>query len=307
MEKNQLQQVVNNQQTAGASSSLLTLSSKTLADKLLPSEKLIVDMKYAMPRIGAMNGIDQSTHAAGLMIRIQAAMGWNLPDSDMTMTALTNEFRQYVIESCSDMTPEEVAYSIRTYGVGVKEWGKNLNLALIDQCVTEYRNERSRLSEVERMASQTQGVAEKESLGAGPVDWSDKWIEVLESAKNGQINKVIIPAVLYDWLESRGMVKGEETENIYKPGITDEQKKEIMLHVTGLYVAELENVVLNGAPHIESLYECKKRLHFLKTDNTAWSKYLPLKATLTNLAKIETVRQLAMMYAKIEGYGSEEL
>lgn len=278
---------------------MLTSSAKTLADKLLPSEKLIIDMKYAMPRIDSMSAIHVSTYAAGLMIRIHAAMGWSMPTDDVTTNALIHEFTQYVSESCGDMTPEEIAYSVRTNGVGVKEWGKNMNLALIDQCVSEYRAERARLSEAERLSSQTQGVAKKEELPSGPVDWSTQWSDAIEWAKNGQIHKLPILAALYDWMDSQGLVT-LNPKFPSRPGVTDKQKREIMLHVGGLYVAELEAVILNQNPYIYPLWEVKRRLNLLRTNNRAWKKDYALNATLTNLAKIETVRQLAVMAAKLQ-------
>ena len=199
------------------------------------------------------------------------------------------------------MNPEEIAFAVRTKGLTVIDWGKSINLALINQCVEEYRSDRAALSEVERMASQTQGVAEKERIPAGPTDWSGQWSDAVEWAKNGQIYNAIIPAALYDWMDRMKMVVVEQAQqDAGMIGITKKQKFEIFVEVTDQYIGEMEDAILNNVPHIEPTHEIKRRLKLLKENKRAWAEDIFLNATLVNLAKIETVRQLAIMTAAKE-------
>src|SRR3954467_15705984 len=105
MDSKQLQQAVTQATTGEGQTSLQTSSTKTLAAKLAPSEQLIIDMKYAARRFSQMSGIDASTHSAGLILRIHAAVGWKLPDNKTITQALQNEFTQYLVENCADMNP----------------------------------------------------------------------------------------------------------------------------------------------------------------------------------------------------------
>lgn len=91
-----------------------------------------------------MSASDQTKWAAALLIKINVITGWVI--DQLLMAVLADQFEKKLIENYSDMNPDEIEFAFRRDGTVIKDWGKPMNLALIDEVLIPYRNTRHRLS-----------------------------------------------------------------------------------------------------------------------------------------------------------------
>lgn len=237
----------------------------------MPEEARVIELKYSGPRFSSIPEHDVELHAMGLLIRLNAVTGWKIPDDGPILNTLVSEFSKFITESFSDMNPEEVAYAFRNYATGIKDWGKSMNLSLIEEPLQAYRNERRRLSELEERARME---PTEDELPVGECDWSDQWESIKEQCRNGQIEQAIILTPVYDWLVREGLLNLDE-----------EEKKGLLAQCREEYAQELKLSILEG----NSEYEELSRL--LSTDCL---KDSGIKARLINMSKIKAVKQLAL-------------
>lgn len=80
-----------------------------------------------------------------LLLKIHVITGWTIPDSDL-LIILVDQFQKKLIESYPNMNADEIEYAFRQSGTTVKDWGKAMNLSLIDEVLIPYLDERKRLS-----------------------------------------------------------------------------------------------------------------------------------------------------------------
>lgn len=80
-----------------------------------------------------------------LLLKIAVITGWVVP-TDARQSILVDQFQKTLIEKYPNMNVDEVEYAFRHYGTEVKDWGKEMNLSMIDQVLIPYINERKRLS-----------------------------------------------------------------------------------------------------------------------------------------------------------------
>jgi hypothetical protein len=111
-------------------------------------------LKYSSPRICDMDMNLQSMWAKSLLLKIHVITGWVIPDTDL-LTILIDQFEKKLIENYGMLNVEEIEYAFRNGGTIVKDWGKSMNLALIDEVLIPYLNHRFNLSmtEEERKAA----------------------------------------------------------------------------------------------------------------------------------------------------------
>lgn len=80
-----------------------------------------------------------------LLLKIHVITGWTIPDSDL-LVILVDQFQKKLIESYPDMNTDEIEYAFRQSGTTVKDWGKAMNLSLIDEVLIPYLGQRKVLS-----------------------------------------------------------------------------------------------------------------------------------------------------------------
>lgn len=117
-------------------------------------EAIAIEKKYAEPTIGQMNQPQVFTKAAEAVQRIHVITGWNVPDDKTYTKILIEELSLKLIEDFPNLNFTEVVYAFRKNGIGIKDWGKHMNLELICQVLAQYSEERKRISaEEERNAT----------------------------------------------------------------------------------------------------------------------------------------------------------
>lgn len=119
----------------------------------------VIQHKYAGKRIGEMQDTELLTKVAECLLRIHIITGWNLPDDKVYVQTLTEELLIKLKDSFYMLNFSEIVFAFRKNGLGIKDWGKNMNLDLICNVLGVYCEDRLRLSlEEERIASIKEAV-----------------------------------------------------------------------------------------------------------------------------------------------------
>lgn len=106
---------------------------------------MIIAVKYAAIQFGKMGPMNISSFARGTLTKIHVITGWTIPEGE-TWAVLLDQFIKKIKEIYPDTNPEEWEYAFRNYGTGVKDWGKSMNLSLIDEVMKPYMSDRKYLS-----------------------------------------------------------------------------------------------------------------------------------------------------------------
>jgi hypothetical protein len=216
------------------------------------------------------------TACTALLFRIQAVTGWKVPDSELFENVLISEMCEFLKEGYSDMNLDEVAFAIRNYSSSVKEWGKNLNLVIIGECLNAYLKERRDVSEAERReVEKSKHTAEIENKPI-TANWSEVWEYLKEQAKKGRLEFLIIPEPIYGWLLENEMLE-----------LSVEDKKDAFLKAAEKYKSELMGKLALGQITREEKYDLQA------LNESGWEeKNNDLKIRVANKAKRQIVKEL---------------
>ena len=183
-------------------------------------------MKYSGKQIGRMNESEINTWAKSLLLKIHVITGWVIPASELQVI-LIDQFQKKLVESYPEINVNEIEYAFRNSGTTVKDWGKAMNLSLIDEVLIPYLAERQRLShelEERSVPPPEQVVNTDEELMNYWRMWTEEFYQRL---RKGQVEKV--PNYAREILVIDGMIMkpgeadsffvtklGNGKENIYK-------------------------------------------------------------------------------------------
>lgn len=123
----------------------------------------MIELKYSGKRFGQMTPAEQSTAAKEVLLRIHVIAGWVMPPDELMMI-LIDEFTKKIVESYPNVTTEEVSYAFRSESYKVKEWGKALNISLIDEVMMPYLEKRFELSRIEEQKATQKQIEHKPDL-----------------------------------------------------------------------------------------------------------------------------------------------
>lgn len=176
----------------------------------MPKEmQQIAKVKYSGPRFNSIDSLDIPLVTKTLLAQICTVTGWLMPENKFAQQALIKEFQCYCLEVADDMTPDEIRYAMRHYALGIKDWGKAVNLQMINEPLVEYRNARAEFSEIE---GESDIKEVKQSKLSSPVDWHDT-IEKLRSGEiSGPFEQMVPYAAIYDWAEKNGLFSPTNAE-----------------------------------------------------------------------------------------------
>jgi len=172
---------------------------------LQQEEKRILSLKYKSKRIAEMSLQELNGHANGLLIKINVITGWQIPggqDAQEYTNVLLDQFKKKIADSYQNLNIDEIEYAMREYGTQIKDWGKSLNLSLIDNALQEYLSKRRVLSEIEERTKVASAEPVQEENKKS--DWSENCEYFLSQAKVGNIDKCVIPSAVCDWLMDYG-------------------------------------------------------------------------------------------------------
>jgi len=163
-----------------------------------------------------------------LLLKIHVITGWTIPDSDL-LVILVDQFQKKLVESYPDMNVDEIEYAFRQSGTTVRDWGKAMNLSLIDEVLIPYLGERKILSHT--LEERKQPPPDQRIYTDAELDNLARWdvVRFYQSLRNGVIQHKI-PEHLKDICVKDGLMKPEDNlsaffverlgngfENIYAP------------------------------------------------------------------------------------------
>jgi len=121
-----------------------------LAKKLPEHELKIIALKYSMAPLSQIKNADELLEQViAILKRVHVITGWNLPNSESYMNDLAEEFVIMVRDSFPTMNGNQIIDAFRKHGVGVTDWGKNMNLTLMAQVMGKYYYDVEQLSIIE--------------------------------------------------------------------------------------------------------------------------------------------------------------
>lgn len=112
-------------------------------------QKNILIVKYTGRRIEQMNDKELGIGTELTLIKISIITGWQIPDHEMYSRVLIEEMLNKFKEAYGDLTFAEILYAMRNFGSAVEDYGKAINLSLIDKVINAYRAERIKASQEE--------------------------------------------------------------------------------------------------------------------------------------------------------------
>lgn len=86
--------------------------------------------------------------ASTLLVKIHVITGWEIPQKEL-MDILIDQFTKKILESYPLINSDEIEYAFRNKPITIKEWGKAMNLSLIDEVIQPYIESRFEISKIE--------------------------------------------------------------------------------------------------------------------------------------------------------------
>lgn len=150
-----------------------------------------------------MSPQELNVSAYALLLKIHVITGWNFPEKELA-AILVDQFEKKMIESYGTVNSDEVEYALRNYGTTVKDWGKQMNLSLIDEVLQPYLEKRAQVSKVEEQKKLPEESKEE-------ITYETWYAETVDQIRKG-LKVDFAPAMLYDWLKKKGRIKLTKAE-----------------------------------------------------------------------------------------------
>lgn len=123
------------------------MKSQRILPALTEDENKIIQLKYAAKKIGAMSDQELRIWVKLFLLKISVITGWVMPANEIVMTVLKDQFQKKLTEDYPSLNTEEVEYAFRHSSE--QDWGKEINLNLIDKVLWPYEIKRRELSQQE--------------------------------------------------------------------------------------------------------------------------------------------------------------
>lgn len=101
-------------------------------------------MKQKSKMFKFLTEVEQVYAVKNLLIKIHVITGWALPTEEF-LGVLIDQVHKKIMEDYSDMNPDEVEFAFRETTT-LEDWGKNLNLNLLDKILIPYKDRRYGIS-----------------------------------------------------------------------------------------------------------------------------------------------------------------
>lgn len=174
-------------------------------EPILSPEKALIKLKYSAPCFSSLAANEQIMACKAILVRIHVITGWTLP-TDSLLSVLVDQFLKKLNESYPLINSEEIEYAFRNYGTVVKDWGKSMNLSLIDEVLIPYMDERRKASDLEeRNVKAKEIIYTDEQLKNFHRQWTEEWYQRI---RRGQVEE--IPGYSKEILVIDKMIEKEE-------------------------------------------------------------------------------------------------
>lgn len=164
--------------------------------------------------------------AQTLLLKIHAIKGWTIPVSEL-MDILIDQFQHKLEDRYQNVTIAEIEYAFRN-STDVKDWGKAMNLSLIDEVVIPYLDNRFDLSQQEEKLKKPIMIEDIKPLTKeDKAEWIMDWKE-----KVGSINLELIPLIFYDFMEEDNLLKLSSKQKwLYLQRATQAIKSQLQIEI----------------------------------------------------------------------------
>lgn len=115
---------------------------------LTDDEKIVIQKKYASKKFKYFNEVEMLFAVKNILLKIHVITGWVLPMAEL-MNVLIDQLTKKIREDYSELNQDEVEYAFRNKGTVLKDWGKEMNLNLIDEILVSYLDSRYAISKKE--------------------------------------------------------------------------------------------------------------------------------------------------------------
>lgn len=183
---------------------------------LTEEENRMLEVKYRSLPFGKMTDDARRVCSHTLLLKIHVLTGWVLPATKEFLDILLSQFCMKLSESYKTVNADEVEYAFRNNAV--KDWGKAMNLNLIDEVMAPYLTQRVELSKIEEQAKKPKQI-EYHGPDITDEDLVNASLQVYKMVEKYEL----IPISVYDYLLAEGKLL-----------LTNEQKREIKTHVQKL-------------------------------------------------------------------------
>jgi hypothetical protein len=154
-----------------------------------------------------------------LLIKISVITGWVLPVDEL-LNVLVDQFTKKLTEAYANCNTEEVEYAFRNFSSEVKDWGKNVNLSLIDEVMRPYLRRRREQSVAEEYAAPPLLLPDRRESTSNfaMLRWLAEQIRYIRTGKPVEF----VPHQLYDYLDKRGKINvtNAEKRDYFQKAIT---------------------------------------------------------------------------------------
>lgn len=212
------------------------------------TDRQVLQAKYSGNRFGMMNQEQRNMASFQLLLKIHTVRGWAIPANEL-MDILVTEFEKKLSESYANVTEEEVMYAFRNVELDIKDWGKSINLSIIDEVMSVYLAQRFELSKMEESRNKPMQLDEKKDLS------EEEWNEWIEDAKKYSFE--ILPTVMYDYLVKNGTItlsvaqkhslmdKAIDYLNVIIPLVTKERYEFMAMKEKGVFSPAVTSQLIN--------------------------------------------------------------
>lgn len=175
---------------------------------LTEDENRILELKYKSKRFGVMTEKEIKIAAHAILIKIHVITGWVVPVDETFLDILLDQFMKKMVESYGNVNMDEIEYAFRQFGTEVKDWGKSMNLSLIDEVMVPYLEMRRTVSKIEEQKKTKVIEAPKEEMSEQT--YQDWYKSTAKDFAEGKIQLEFLPPLLADWLIQKGEIDHEQ-------------------------------------------------------------------------------------------------
>ncbi len=145
-------------------------------------------------------------------MRLSVITGWKIPESEVAQNLLIDEFKKKIQENYKHVNIEEFLWAIRNYAKYSPNWGKELNLSLIDDILDRYLDQRQNVSIIE----ENQKLKNMEPIKTEKYDWQEIYEKFRDMDADDDYLHNIMPVGLYDWIcKKRNIEISKEDKQVY--------------------------------------------------------------------------------------------
>lgn len=109
-------------------------------------------LKYAAKPIGQLSLAEIKIWSEALLLKIHVITGWVIPTGNL-LNILVDQFEKKLMEDYGSLNHYEIEYAFRSKGTLIPDWGKQMNLQLLDQVLIPYMDDRYKNSLAEERQS----------------------------------------------------------------------------------------------------------------------------------------------------------